>query len=77
MSVRARSATAPKHRGLPGDLAMKSKQTGTFDAQTFLDAGGIARTSVEYRRADVIFTQGEQRRVAPSLAAAGAKWVGG
>jgi CRP/FNR family cyclic AMP-dependent transcriptional regulator len=59
MSGRARSATAPKHRGLPGDLAMKSKQTDTFDAQTFLDAGGIARTSVEYRRADVIFHQGD------------------
>jgi CRP/FNR family transcriptional regulator, cyclic AMP receptor protein len=38
---------------------MESKQKSTFNAQTFLDSAGIARTIVEYRRADVIFTQGD------------------
>ena len=38
---------------------MKSKQNGTFDAQTFLDSAGVARKIVEYRRADVIFSQGD------------------
>ena len=38
---------------------MESKHKGTFNAQTFLDSAGIARKIVEYRRADVIFTQGD------------------
>ena len=38
---------------------MKSKQADTFDAQTVLNTGGIAGTIVEYRRADVIFSQGD------------------
>jgi CRP/FNR family transcriptional regulator, cyclic AMP receptor protein len=38
---------------------MKSKQNGTFSAQTFLDSAGIARKIVEYRRTEVIFTQGD------------------
>src|SRR2546425_6251376 len=38
---------------------MESKQKGTFNAQAFLDSAGVARTIVEYRQAEVIFTQGE------------------
>ena len=38
---------------------MESKQKSTFNAQTFLASAGIARTTVAYRRADVIFTQGD------------------
>jgi len=38
---------------------MESKQKGTFNAEAFLDSAGVARTIVEYRRADVIFTQGD------------------
>jgi CRP/FNR family cyclic AMP-dependent transcriptional regulator len=38
---------------------MESKQNGTFNAQAFLDSAGVARRIVEYRRADVIFTQGD------------------
>jgi CRP-like cAMP-binding protein len=38
---------------------MESKQKGTFNAQAFLDSAGVARTIVEYRRAGVIFTQGD------------------
>jgi CRP/FNR family transcriptional regulator, cyclic AMP receptor protein len=38
---------------------MKSKQKGLFNAQAFLDSAGIARRIVEYRRADIIFTQGD------------------
>jgi CRP-like cAMP-binding protein len=42
-----------------GGSAMKSKQNQRFDVQAFLDSAGIARTIVEYQRADVIFTQGD------------------
>ena len=38
---------------------MESKQNGAFDAQAFLDSAGVTRKIVEYRRADVIFTQGD------------------
>ena len=38
---------------------MELKQKGTFTAQAFLDSPGVARTIVEYRPADVIFTQGD------------------
>jgi CRP/FNR family cyclic AMP-dependent transcriptional regulator len=38
---------------------MESKQKGTFNAQAFLDSSGVARTIVEYQRADVIFSQGD------------------
>jgi CRP-like cAMP-binding protein len=42
-----------------GILAMASEQKLTFNAQAFLDSAGIARKIVEYRRAEVIFTQGD------------------
>ena len=38
---------------------MESAHTAAFDVQAFLDSGGIARKIVEYRRAEVIFTQGD------------------
>jgi CRP/FNR family transcriptional regulator, cyclic AMP receptor protein len=38
---------------------MESAHTGAFNVQAFLDSGGIARTIVGYRRAEVIFTQGD------------------
>jgi CRP/FNR family cyclic AMP-dependent transcriptional regulator len=41
---------------------MRSQQNGTFDAQAFLDSTGIARKTVAYRRAEVIFTQGDPCR---------------
>jgi len=41
--------------GRPTEL----KQEGAFDVQAFLDSTGVARRIVEYRRADVIFTQGD------------------
>jgi CRP/FNR family cyclic AMP-dependent transcriptional regulator len=41
------------------DLAMASKQKSTFSAQAFLDSPGLARKIVEYRRAEVIFAQGD------------------
>ena len=49
----------PKDRSFQG-VVMKSKQNATFTAQEFLESAGIARTIVEYRRADVIFTQGDR-----------------
>jgi CRP/FNR family transcriptional regulator, cyclic AMP receptor protein len=44
---------------LPNGRPMESKHNGGFDARTFLDSAGVARRIVEYRRADVIFTQGD------------------
>jgi CRP-like cAMP-binding protein len=38
---------------------MKSKPNGVFNAQDFLDSAGLARKIVEFRRAEVIFTQGD------------------
>ena len=38
---------------------MKSKQTSSFNVQGFLESSGIDRKIVEYRRAAVIFTQGD------------------
>jgi CRP/FNR family transcriptional regulator, cyclic AMP receptor protein len=38
---------------------MKSKHNGPFNAQEFLDSSGVDRRIVEYRRAAVIFTQGD------------------
>ena len=38
---------------------METKPKGTFNAQAFLDSAGIARTIVAYRRAEVIFAQGD------------------
>lgn len=36
-----------------------NSQNDRFDPQAFLDSAGIARKIVEYRRGDVIFTQGD------------------
>jgi CRP/FNR family cyclic AMP-dependent transcriptional regulator len=38
---------------------MKSKQNAAFNVEAFLDSAGIARKIVQYRRAEVIFTQGD------------------
>ena len=38
---------------------MKSKKNAAFNAQAFLDSTGVARKTVEYRRGEVIFTQGD------------------
>jgi CRP-like cAMP-binding protein len=38
---------------------MKSKTKDTFDAQSFLDSAGIAKRIAEYRRGEVIFSQGD------------------
>jgi CRP/FNR family cyclic AMP-dependent transcriptional regulator len=38
---------------------MESPRKRTFNARAFLDSEGIARKIVEYRRAEVIFTQGD------------------
>jgi len=37
----------------------KSPMDGNFNAQAFLDSGGVARTIVEFQPKDVIFTQGD------------------
>jgi CRP-like cAMP-binding protein len=42
------------------EVAMKLKPKGAFNANAFLDSAGIAKKIVEYRRADVIFSQGDR-----------------
>jgi len=37
----------------------KTKKNGAFNAQTFLDSAGLARTIVEYKPKDTIFSQGD------------------
>jgi CRP/FNR family transcriptional regulator, cyclic AMP receptor protein len=38
---------------------MNSEHDPTFDARAFLDSAGIARKIVEYKRSEVVFTQGD------------------
>jgi CRP/FNR family transcriptional regulator, cyclic AMP receptor protein len=42
-----------------GVVTTESAPKGTFNIRAFLDSTGIARTIVEYRRAEVIFVQGD------------------
>ena len=39
---------------------MKSKPSRTFNAHPFLDSAGVAKRIVEYRRSEVIFSQGDE-----------------
>ena len=38
---------------------MSPKTGAPFNAQAFLDSAGIARNVVEYRRGEVVFSQGD------------------
>ena len=38
---------------------MESKPTGGFNVKAFLGSAGVKKKVVEYRRAEVIFTQGD------------------
>jgi CRP/FNR family transcriptional regulator, cyclic AMP receptor protein len=38
---------------------MKTHGHGTFDAQTFLDSAGLSRKVAEFRRKQIIYTQGD------------------
>jgi CRP/FNR family transcriptional regulator, cyclic AMP receptor protein len=40
-------------------MVRKMRTTGAFNAQTFLDSAGLARTIVEYKPKDTIFSQGD------------------
>jgi CRP/FNR family transcriptional regulator, cyclic AMP receptor protein len=40
-------------------ILRKTKKSGAFNAQAFLDSAGVARTIVEYQRKDTIFSQGD------------------
>jgi CRP/FNR family transcriptional regulator, cyclic AMP receptor protein len=40
-------------------IVKKTKKSGAFNAQAFLDSAGVARTIVEFQRKDTIFTQGD------------------
>jgi CRP/FNR family transcriptional regulator, cyclic AMP receptor protein len=40
-------------------VVKRTKRNGAFNAQTFLDSAGLARTIVEYKPKDTIFSQGD------------------
>jgi CRP/FNR family transcriptional regulator, cyclic AMP receptor protein len=40
-------------------VVRRMRKTGAFNAQTFLDSAGLARTIVEYKPKDTIFSQGD------------------
>lgn len=44
---------------VPSANNMKSKKGRSFDAQAFLDSAGLSRQIVEFRRAQIIFSQGD------------------
>jgi CRP/FNR family cyclic AMP-dependent transcriptional regulator len=52
---------------------LKSKQQKTFNAQAFLDSAGVARRIVEFRRGEVIFSQGDPCASVMYLHAGGVK----
>ena len=58
---------------VPRDLALKSKRKGTFNAHAFLDSAGVARTIAEFRRGEVIFSQGDPCASVMVLHAGGVK----
>ena len=58
---------------VPRDLALKSKQKGTFNAQAFLDSAGVARRIAKFRRGEVIFSQGDPCASVMVLHAGGVK----
>lgn len=58
-SVNRPSRRSSAHPDLRSGRPTESKQEGAFDIQAFLDSTGVARRILEYRRADVIFTQGD------------------
>ena len=40
-------------------VAVKAKRKGTFSAQAFLESAGVAKKVVEFRRGEVVFSQGD------------------
>jgi CRP/FNR family transcriptional regulator, cyclic AMP receptor protein len=52
---------------------LKSKRKKTFNAQAFLDSAGVARRIVEFRRGEVIFSQGDSCATVMYLHAGGVK----
>ena len=52
---------------------MKSKRKATFNARAFLESTGIARKIVEFRRGDVIYSQGDACEAVMYIQAGGVK----
>jgi CRP/FNR family cyclic AMP-dependent transcriptional regulator len=59
VSVKRPSKRSSADPDLRSGRPTASTQDGAFDVQAFLDSSGVARRIAEYRRADVIFTQGD------------------
>ena len=56
---RRRSAPRPAVRDRPARPAIEPPPDATFEVQALFDSAGVATTLVEYRRAEVIFRQGD------------------
>lgn len=56
---RRRSAPRPAVRDRPARPAIGAPSDATIDVQALFDSAGVATTVVEYRRAEVIFRQGD------------------
>src|ERR1700684_2239208 len=52
---------------------IKLKQKHAFDAQAFLDSGGVARKVKEFKRAEVIYAQGNAAESVIYLQSGGVK----
>ena len=55
-----RSVMALTTRTASGHPRRMGRSTPRFDAQAFLDSAGLSKQIVEYRRAEVIFSQGDR-----------------
>ena len=54
-------------------IIMKSKKKPVFDAQKFLDSAGLARKVVQFRRNEIVFSQGELSQGVMYIQAGGVK----
>jgi CRP-like cAMP-binding protein len=64
-------------QGIASSSSIKSKRKSTrkraFDTQAFLDSAGVARTVVEYRKSEKIYSQGEPATSVMYIQAGGVK----
>jgi len=52
---------------------LKLKQNLAFDAQAFLDSAGVARKVTEFKRAEVVYAQGDAAKSVMHLQSGGVK----
>ena len=65
MRTIARSSTIKSNK--------KLKQKRAFDAQAFLDSSGVARKVIEFKKADVVYAQGDAAKSVMYIQSGGVK----